>query len=168
MKNFKCKWVKGGIIPVAAVTCWLYTLEGKSNEVYVDQAGVLTVCGGHTSPDLKMGQFFSDDECNVLMSKDGQKFFDAINNYVRREISQNTALALLSFSYNIGVNAFKNSTSLRLINADKIKEGCEAMRLFNKITVTVKDKNGIEKRVKVINKGLNNRRDREIKKCLSY
>ncbi len=51
---------------------------------------------------------------------------------VKVPLTQNQFDALVSFAYNIGAGAFRDSTALRKINAGDLAGGAEAMKLFNK------------------------------------
>lgn len=47
-------------------------------------------------------------------------------------LNQNQFDALVSFEYNIGYNAFKTSTLLKLLNQKKYKEAAEQFLVWNK------------------------------------
>ena len=133
-------------------------VEGVEYKPYMDIAGIPTVCAGITGPDVVWGKRYSNSECRNLLEKHIQIHGKYVQDAVTYPISPETRAALISFSYNVGGSAMRKSTAVRFINQGKIEEGCKALGMWNKIT-----KNG----KKVVVKGLVNRRNEEIKLCLS-
>lgn len=133
-------------------------VEGVEYRPYMDIAGIPTVCSGVTGPDVVWGKKYSAKECRNLLEKHIQIHGKYVQDAVTYPISPETRAALISFSYNVGGSAMRKSTAVRLINQGKIEQGCKALGMWNKIT-----KNG----KKVVVKGLVNRRNEEIKLCLS-
>lgn len=133
-------------------------VEGVENKPYIDIAGVKTVCAGITGPDVVWGKTYSDRECRNLLEKHIKIHGKYVENAVTYPIAPETRAALISFSYNVGGSAMRKSTAVRLINQGKVEQGCKALGLWNKATVNGK---------KVVIKGLVNRRNEEIKLCLS-
>ncbi len=102
-------------------------------------------------------------------------------------MSQQTFNALTIFSYNTGGTALKDSTTLRLVNAGNVVQGCEAMMLFVCYSVPAGKGDRVmvsyapttshrlqefgncvrPKRDKKFSKGLANRRDFERDMCLA-
>ncbi|MGG8661102.1 lysozyme [Streptomyces lividans] len=133
-------------------------VEGVEYKPYMDIAGIPTVCAGITGPDVIVGKVYSARECRNLLERHIQIHGKYVQDAVTYPISPETRAALISFSYNVGGSAMRKSTAVRFINQGKIEEGCKALGMWNKIT-----KNG----KKVVVKGLVNRRNEEIKLCLS-
>ena len=133
-------------------------VEGVEYKPYMDIAGIPTVCSGITGHDVVTGKKYSARECRNLLEKHIQIHGKHVQDAVTYPITPQTRAALISFSYNVGGHAMKNSTAVKLINQGKIEQGCKALGLWNKATVNGK---------KVVFKGLVNRRNEEIKLCLS-
>lgn len=133
-------------------------VEGVEYKPYMDIAGIPTVCSGITGPDVVWGKKYSTRECRNLLEKHIQIHGKHVQDAVTYPIAPETRAALISFSYNVGGSAMRKSTAVKLINQGKIEQGCKALGMWNKIT-----KNG----KKVVVKGLVNRRNEEIKLCLS-
>lgn len=133
-------------------------VEGVEYKPYMDIAGVPTVCSGVTGSDVVWGKSYTKSECRKLLEKHIKIHGKYVQDAVTYPISPETRAALISFSYNVGGHAMKNSTAIRLINQGKIEQGCKALGLWNKATINGK---------KVVVKGLVNRRNEEIKLCLS-
>lgn len=133
-------------------------VEGVEYRPYMDIAGIPTVCSGVTGPDVIWGKKYSASECRNLLEKHIQIHGKYVQDAVTYPIAPETRAALISFSYNVGGSAMRKSTAVRLINQGKIEQGCKALSYWNKARVNGK--------LKVV-KGLVNRRNEEIKLCLS-
>lgn len=133
-------------------------VEGVEYRPYMDIAGTPTVCSGITGPDVVWGKKYTKSECRNLLEKHIEIHGKHVQDAVKYPISPETRAALISFSYNVGGRAMRNSTAIRLINQGKVEQGCKALGLWNKATINGK---------KVVVKGLVNRRNEEIKLCLS-
>lgn len=57
-------------------------------------------------------------EAEVLLRDDVRKFTYGVINLVKVPLTNNQLCALISFSFNVGLNALKNSTLLKLINSE--------------------------------------------------
>jgi lysozyme len=79
---------------------------------YKCPAGVLTIGYGHTGADVTAGKTITQAEAEQLLRADLQWAEDAVRSELP-DISQNQFDALVSFVYNVGASAFKNSTLLR-------------------------------------------------------
>ena len=90
--------------------------EAKRNKAYLDTVGVPTIGVGHTGPEVHMGLVWTDDEVKAAFAKDIQRFEQAVTEACPG-INQNQFDALVSFSFNVGVGAFTNSTLVRKIKA---------------------------------------------------
>lgn len=90
--------------------------EGLRLEAYLCPAGVWTVGYGSTGDHVYPGLVITEEEAEDLLRKDLWRFEDGVSNLVRKPISDNEYAALVSFSFNLGVGAFSQSTLLRRIN----------------------------------------------------
>ncbi|MFW1857223.1 lysozyme [Acinetobacter defluvii] len=97
------------------------SFEGLALTAYDDGTGCWTIGYGTTRyPDqtpVKAFDTCSVQQANSYMQHDLQKFENAVTQSVKVLLNQNQFDALVSLSYNIGINAFKNSTLLRYLNA---------------------------------------------------
>lgn len=91
--------------------------EGFREEAYLCPAGVWTI-GYGTTKGVKKGDKITEEEATKNLLDDIFDAAEAINDLVDCELSQNQYDALCSLIYNIGRNAFKTSTLLRLLNAN--------------------------------------------------
>lgn len=129
---------------------FLKEVESVKLKAYLDTGGVWTNGVGHTGPDVHEGQVVDEAQVDAWLKEDVLEAEDAVNRGVKVSLSQNQFDALVSFTFNVGVSAFLNSTLLRKLNASDY-EGAK-----NELSRWVRD-NG-----KIV-KGLVNRRLKEQK-----
>jgi lysozyme len=109
----------------------LRELEGVEPEPYRDSAGLLTVGAGHclTKDELHSGKIYcgdqvirwkdgplSDEEIDALLAEDVGWAEACVEVAVRVQLTQNQYDALVCLVFNIGPNAFRESTLCRLLN----------------------------------------------------
>ncbi|MCX5781145.1 MAG: lysozyme [Elusimicrobia bacterium] len=104
--------------------------EGQATHLYYDAAGFPTIGIGHllTKSEGASGKIIinyetvrirdglSDKQCLQLLMQDLKEVEDAVNLYIFAELNQNQYDTLVSFAFNVGVYAFKESTLLKLLN----------------------------------------------------
>ena len=126
--------------------------EGMKLMPYQDGAGVWTDGYGNTHnvvPSKKISQAKADaDLVRNLREAEG-----AVERLVKVPLTDNQFGALVSFVFNVGVEAFRTSTLLRLLNAGNYNAVPLQLARWNKITV---------KGRKVPSEGLTNRRAAEV------
>lgn len=95
-------------------------IEGFSAESYPDpgskDGSPWSIGYGHTGPEVVPGMKINQTEAGRLLVKDLLKAEAAIEKHVRLPLVQREFDALASFIFNVGVNAFRKSTLLRLLN----------------------------------------------------
>lgn len=92
------------------------TFEGLRLESYRCPAGVLTIGYGHTGNVLAK-QKISEKLAEDFLKQDLIKFEKAVLSYIKIDLNQNQFDAMVSFSFNVGTGAFKNSTLVKRINS---------------------------------------------------
>ncbi len=90
--------------------------EGKRNEVYLDTQGVPTVGYGHTGPDVRMGEIWTNERIEEAFAQDLQRFEQALNENITAPIEQNQYDALCSWVYNVGVRWARSATLIQRVN----------------------------------------------------
>jgi lysozyme len=90
--------------------------EGVRYKAYLDSKGIPTIGVGHTGPEVRLGLEWSADQVRVALEKDVKRCEDTINLYCVHPLKQHQFDALVSFCFNVGVNAFMRSTMLRKLN----------------------------------------------------
>ena len=110
--------------------------EGFKPRAYHDAGGKLTIGVGHllTRSELSAGKIWiqgeavryaaglSDRQVLDLLAQDLEGAENAVNEGVEVELQQNQFDALVSFCFNVGATAFKNSTLLRGLNQGNYEE----------------------------------------------
>lgn len=135
--------------------------EGMRQQTYRDVAGVLTICAGHTGPDVKIGQTKTLEQCNALTLKDAEKASVGVLKTSPHLVWHPMQLAsAISFSYNVGTGAYSTSSVARSFNAGDFIAGCNNLLKFDKILCS--SPQGCQ-----VSKGLANRRADEYKICMS-
>lgn len=118
------------LAPVAAVAvigaaglALIKDYEGVRYKPYRDVVGVVTVCYGHTGPDIVWGRSYSQAECDALLNKDIAKHQPVFlpgnpKNCIRNApLSANQRDAVTSFTFNVGTGAFCRSTMAKHLAA---------------------------------------------------
>jgi GH24 family phage-related lysozyme (muramidase) len=133
--------------------------EGLRIAWYIDPANIVTVCYGHTGPDIDKTKVYSLTECTALLNKD---MLHAIST-TERCVPGLPDKVLASFSdavLNLGPKIVcdqSKSTAARLLAAGKLQQACEQLPRWNKARVAG---------VSVELPGLTKRRNAEMKLCL--
>lgn len=112
----------------------LKRFEGLELEAYQDIAGVWTIGYGHTET-AQPGMKISEREAEELLKRDLRPREDAVSRLTKTSLNQNEFDALVSFVYNVGENAYKNSTARRRLNSGDRVGAAEALTWWNKATV---------------------------------
>jgi lysozyme len=154
----------------------LKAMESVEPYVYTCQAGHQTIGVGHkiTAHELETGLLLIDgnavrwidglstEQIDGLMRADLAAAEQTVDSCVTVTLTDNQFAALVSLCFNIGSAAFRDSSVVRVLNKGEYHLVPGFMRLWNKITVRVVDKDGIKK-IKKVSQGLTNRREAEIR-----
>ena len=102
--------------------------EGCRLIAYKCPSGVYTIGYGHTNG-VKKGDKITQRQAEAYLREDVAKFENGVNKYVSAPLTQNQFDALISFCFNCGLGAFKNSTLRKKLNAkDYAGAGKELLR----------------------------------------
>jgi len=101
----------------------LHEREGLRLKPYLDTQGVPTIAMGNTyyldgRKVTMKDRTLTLSEANELGKITADKFAHEVEKLVKSKVNQNQFNALVSLAYNIGINGFKNSTVLRLVNSN--------------------------------------------------
>lgn len=102
--------------------------EGKRNIPYKDVVGVATVCYGETRVEMRK---YTDAECEAML-QEGLKSFGLRVAQLSPGIDNSPYewAAHTSFAYNVGVQAYANSSVRKLYNAGRRVEACRFLRNY--------------------------------------
>lgn len=115
--------------------------ESFSPKTYND-AGHPAIGYGH---DIVPGDGFdansiiSESDGWALLKTDVENRFAPVLDYVTVELSDNQKAALISFAYNVGTGAFRNSTLLRLLNQGDVEGAAAEFAKWNHVQGAVND-----------------------------
>ena len=127
-------------------------LEGLRLTPYLDSAGVPTDGYGNTR-DVVMGRAITKEKAEADLRRNLDTAERAVDALVKVPLNDYQFAALVCFVFNVGVDAFRGSTLLRLLNSGKYDAVPSQLMRWNKTTVRGK---------KVANRGLTNRRASEV------
>ncbi len=105
--------------PVEIAIPLIQRFEGFRLKAYLDGGGVPTIGYGSTGPDIHMGLVWTTQQATERLHKDVSKFAAGVASLVKVKLTDGRLAALISFTYNVGLEAFKKSTMLKLINEQK-------------------------------------------------
>ena len=126
--------------------------EGLRTVAYSDFVGVPTACFGETR-NIKLGDSFTVEQCKDMLGDRIDEFGRGVDGCVTVPLSPSRKAALVSFSYNVGTQAFCSSTLARKLNAGDPR-ACDELLKWTKAA-------GVEL------PGLVKRREQERELCLS-
>jgi lysozyme len=106
--------------------------EGREKFSYPDSNGKATIGIGHllTASELSSGKILingvpvkyreglTDKQIDDLLLQDMSKARRYVRTFVKAPLTQNQFNALVSFTFNVGTNAFSSSTLLKNLNAE--------------------------------------------------
>lgn len=102
--------------------------EGFRADPYKCPAGVWTIGFGTTRNITKDTPKVTKDQAEALLLFDVATFEKGVSDIVKVPLSQHQFDALVSFSYNIGLGAFRTSTLVRRLNGGDYNVGAEFLR----------------------------------------
>lgn len=122
--------MRGRFIGMAAVVAlsWPITTyyEGLSLKAHLDPVGIPTICHGETEG-VKMGQVRTPEDCHAMLDIKLAYIAMRIDQMVDKPMPVETHAAMTSFTYNVGLGAFRKSTIYRKLNAGDIEGACNQL-----------------------------------------
>jgi len=94
----------------------IQTFEALRLQAYQDIRGVWTIGWGHTGPEVVQGLTWTQAQATTAFQEDILWAAKAVQDLVTVILNQNQFDGLVSFVFNIGVEAFEHSTLLVLLN----------------------------------------------------
>ena len=112
------------------------SFEGLELEAYQDIVGIWTIGYGHTDmagpPIVTPGMEITEAEAVEILRRDLVQFEQGVEKAVNVPITQKMFDALVSISFNIGVNGMRSSTFIKRLNNEDYEGAAEAMKWWNK------------------------------------
>lgn len=94
---------------------------GRRLIAYQDSKGVWTIGWGHTGPEVHEGLVIDEEDAASFLIVDVTRAVLTVNTFVDVVLTQNEFDALVDFVFNVGRQAFIDSTMLRLLNAGDLQ-----------------------------------------------
>ena len=159
MSRIRRPRLKGAVAALGATVAFIGGWEGTRLAAYRDVVGVPTICQGLTEG-VKMGDTATQEECDARFAVELARYERGIAGCVRDypKLPVRTRIALVSWTYNVGIHGACNSTAVRRFNAGNYRSGCDAVKWWDKGTVAGR---------KVRIPGLTNRRAAEHRLCVA-
>lgn len=115
------------------------SFEGLRLTAYRDVAGIWTVGYGstryHDGRPVKPGdKLANEQQADALFINTLGQYENAVSQYVKVPLTQNQFDALVSFTYNEGTGALKESTLLKMLNEKDYSGAAGQFLVWNKIT----------------------------------
>lgn len=117
--------------------------EGDVRTAYKDPVGIVTVCEGHTGPDIVPGKVYSDAECAEFKRRDMLAASAVVDRCITGPLTVGQRAALIDFAYNVGpgragvkdglctLKNGKQPAIRRLFNAGQGMQACREFPKWN-------------------------------------
>ena len=122
---------------LALATAIAVPAEGLRQYAYYDPPGILTVCYGHTGPDVVKGKKFSLDECKALLNQDMLTALATVERCVPG-LPVEVLAAFGDAVFNLGPTIVcdkTKSTAARLLAKGDLAPACEQLPRWNKARI---------------------------------
>lgn len=115
------------------------SFEGLRLTAYRDAAGIWTIGYGstryHDGRLVKPGdKLTNEQQADALFVNTLGQYENAVTQYVKVPLTQNQFDVLVSFAYNEGTGALKDSTLLKMLNEKNYSGAADQFLIWNKIT----------------------------------
>ena len=108
-----------------AVIC-VSGFEGLRTIAYADPVGIPTICFGETKG-VRMGDRATIEECEGMLASSLEIANRSVDACVSAYLPDTRRAALVSFTYNVGGQAFCSSTLVRKLNAGDVVGACDQL-----------------------------------------
>ena len=126
---------KGIAVALAAIIA--IPAEGIRQFAYYDPPGILTVCRGHTGPDVVKGRKYSLAECDAYMTADMRNAVNQVS-ACHPNLPVEVLAAFGDAVFNMGPTIAcdrKNSTAARYLYAWQFADACKQLPRWNKARI---------------------------------
>ncbi|WP_256943388.1 lysozyme [Achromobacter xylosoxidans] len=114
----------GGPLVIAGVLVAHFEPGKVRGKLYIDPVGVLTVCDGHTDPDIDPKRLYTDAVCDAWRDSDLAIADRAVRRLITAPLNDWQRAAHIDFTYNLGAGNLGQSTMRRKFNAGDYAGGC--------------------------------------------
>ena len=106
--------------------------EGCRLDAYRCPAGIPTIGYGATGPDIRMGMVWTQEQADERLAEDLARFAAGVERLVQVDLTDNQFAAIVSFAFNVGLGALRDSTLLRKLNAGDYLGAADQLPRWNK------------------------------------
>ena len=109
--------------------------EGCQLRAYPDPAtggDPWTIGYGTTGPTIKNGLMWTQTQADAALLEDVKELGRDVQACCKRSLEPHERAALVSFAYNVGIGALRNSTLLRLLNAGETMKAADQFLRWNR------------------------------------
>ena len=107
-------------------SCKLFAYKADKSEKYY------TIGWGHYGADVGKNAIITKETAEKLFRNDIKYFETSVNSCLKVKVTQSMFNALVSFTYNVGYGAFKNSTLLKYVNKKQFRKASNEFKKWNK------------------------------------
>jgi lysozyme len=107
------------------------SFESCRQTAYQDIKGIWTIGWGHVGPEVVDGLVWTQNQADTQLVTDLQNAERMVNTYVTVPITQGIFDALVDFAFNLGTNAARGSTLLKLVNAGDMAGAAAQFQLWD-------------------------------------
>lgn len=108
--------------------------EGLRLVTYMDPVGIPTACFGETK-NIRMGMKFTKAECEGMLTESLLVHDDGMIKCTKVPLPDTRHVALLSFTYNVGVGNYCGSTLVKKLNAGDVVGACQQLLRWDKVRI---------------------------------
>ncbi len=142
-----------GLVVSASLLVSVAVNEGYRGEAYTPVKGDVPTIGFGETQGVKLGQKTDPVRSLIVLENDLDQRKVALAKLIHVPLYQYELDSYMDFAYNVGLENFRTSTLLKLLNQEKYQEACKELLKWDKF------------HGKVLN-GLKLRREQEYKTCI--
>lgn len=111
---------------MALAVATLGQFEGRELRAYQDIVGVWTICYGETRG-VQPGDVATPEQCDSMLAKGVREYEAGLDRCLTVPVPGKTKVALISWTYNVGVAAACGSTLIKLANTGNLRAACDQL-----------------------------------------
>ncbi len=107
------------------------SFESCKLTAYQDIKGIWTIGYGHTGPEVVEGLIWTQNQADTQLIVDLQRAENMVDTYVTVPLTQGQYDALVDFAFNLGTNAERGSTLLKMVNENDMADAANQFQLWD-------------------------------------
>lgn len=126
MRNLTKGLIAGSVALTMLWVGFVSHWEGRSLRAYQDIVGVWTICDGETKG-VEEGDTATPAECDSMLARNLLVYEVGLDQCLTYPVPGEMKVALVSWTYNVGVGAACSSTLVRLANTGNLVAACDQL-----------------------------------------